>query len=208
MRWGHNRKRSGVYCITNVSNGHNYVGASKDISMRLSTHFGREFRCSNAPLHRAMREYGLECFDWKVLEYCPQETLLENERKWYHALNPEYNLVEPVAEGMMFYEKIVRERSKEASATAEYRERRRIAYTQEKYRQLFSKIQDKRKKKVDMLLEGKFVKSFSSFMEAQRWLGEHTDFIGKNKASKVKAVCDGDRPSAFGYEWRYSKCND
>lgn len=208
MRWGHNRGRSGVYCIVNKTNGHKYVGASKNISMRLSTHFTREFRRSNAPLHVAMREYGLDCFDWKVLEYCPQEELLETERKWYHVLNPEYNLVEPVEEGMMVCEKAVREKAKQACASPESRERRHKLFTQEKYRKLFSKIQDGRKKKVDMLLDGEVIASFSSLMEAQRWLGEHSDFTGKNKASKIKAVCDGDRRSAFGYTWQYSKCND
>ena len=28
---------------------------------------------------------------------------------------------------------------------------------------------------------------------------------GKNKTSKIKSVCDGERKSAFGYSWRYKK---
>lgn len=208
MRWGNNRKKSGVYLITCTINGKSYVGASKDIAMRLSTHYTREARKGSAPLYRDMRKYGLEHFIWRVLEYCDRTSLLECEKKWYHKLNPEYNLVEPVANGMMFYQKEVKVLARKTMASAEFRKAKSAMYRTEKYRDIFSKIQDHRKKSVDMYSDDKYVMSFSSFMEAQRWLNQNTQFVGKNKASKIKAVCDGDRPSAFGYVWKYSKCND
>lgn len=41
--------------------------------------------------------------------------------------------------------------------------------------------------------------------EAGRWIKENTKYKSKNPVSKIKAVCDGERPTAFGYKWRYKK---
>ena len=54
-----------------------------------------------------------------------------------------------------------------------------------------------------LTLDSILVIEFISFQEGARWLSENTEFTGKNKASKIKAVCDGERQTAFGYKWEY-----
>ena len=54
-----------------------------------------------------------------------------------------------------------------------------------------------------LTLDSILVIEFISFQGGARWLSENTEFTGKNKASKIKAVCDGERQTAFGYKWEY-----
>lgn len=62
----------GIYLITNKVNGKNYVGSSKNINARIRAHFKLAFNPNSPryeyPLYRAIRKYGIEAFETKVLE--------------------------------------------------------------------------------------------------------------------------------------------
>lgn len=86
---------TGVYLITNTITGAKYVGQSIDIKRRIMEH-----RAPNAGLKSKskkfvedIRKYGIDSFSFDVLEECPAEQLLANERKWIATLKPEYNTI-------------------------------------------------------------------------------------------------------------------
>ena len=88
----------GVYKITNKLNGDCYIGSSKDIGKRWKNHIylheskGKHYEYS---LYRAMRKYGIENFEFEVLELCEDSEKIMLEQKYYKKLNPRYNSIEP-----------------------------------------------------------------------------------------------------------------
>ena len=67
----------GVYCIKNKINNKRYIGQSINIENRLVSHKRNE---KSILLVRAFEKYGLENFDFFVLEECSQEKLDDRER--------------------------------------------------------------------------------------------------------------------------------
>jgi group I intron endonuclease len=70
-----------VYVIVNKMNGKMYVGSTK---VKLSTRFNRHLikvnQGSNNSIHRAIRKYGKENFDIRMIEeYSSKETMLQGE---------------------------------------------------------------------------------------------------------------------------------
>ena len=49
---------------------------------------------------------------------------------------------------------------------------------------------------------------FISLQEASRYITENTNFKGKNKTSKIKAVCDGERPPHMDLNGSIKMCRD
>ncbi len=77
---------SGIYKITNKENGKCYIGLSVNIFERWKNHqqnylkeTGKEY---NKALYRAFRKYGIQNFDWQILEYCEVDQLAEREIYW------------------------------------------------------------------------------------------------------------------------------
>ena len=66
----------GIYKITNKINGKCYIGQSINIEQRLKDHRNCK---ANKPLYRAFKKYGIENFDFEVLEECSKEELNEKE---------------------------------------------------------------------------------------------------------------------------------
>lgn len=91
----------GIYKITNNKNGKSYIGQSNHIKRRWKDHRTRAFQSTsnqyNSHLYRAIREYGLDSFSFKVLEECPLEQLDEREKyyvQFYDTYKNGYNLTE------------------------------------------------------------------------------------------------------------------
>lgn len=81
---------TGIYRITNKINGKGYIGQSVDISRRISEHKNLK-RDETLSLKRAFRKYGVENFNFEVLEECALDQLDEREVFWINELKPEYN---------------------------------------------------------------------------------------------------------------------
>ena len=87
-----------IYKIKNKINGHVYIGQTRqDYKQRWEQHIKTAF--SDAPsfvtrrrsLHKALRKYGVEQFDFSVIEKVEDEELDERERYWIEQENSFYN---------------------------------------------------------------------------------------------------------------------
>lgn len=85
----------GIYKITNKETGKCYVGQSRNIEKRWANHISAAFNQNDAgyhyPLYCAMRKYGIDSFDFQVLETCSLEELNDKEVYWINKYCPEYN---------------------------------------------------------------------------------------------------------------------
>lgn len=195
----------GVYKITNIINGKFYIGSSVDVSNRYSTHLGRDARDyqNKHPFYSEIIKYGKENFVLELLEECDRELLIEREQYYYDKLKPVYNKVRPAENN--FVHKEVQEKANRNSNTPELVKRRKELYNSPEYLDLFRHMHVNKMKSVDMIENDLLIRRFISLRDAARYISENFDYKGKNKTSKIKAVCDGERKTAYGYEWRYSK---
>lgn len=81
----------GIYKITNKLNGNSYIGLSVDIERRWKVHKQRYKYSSDKEyekvLYKAFRKYGIENFDFSIVEECPIEKLREREKYWINYFN-------------------------------------------------------------------------------------------------------------------------
>lgn len=95
---------AGIYIIENMINHCLYIGRSNNIGARWSQHKSDARRCrDNSALHAAMREFGEENFQIRILETLPEENYIKDspnkERYWISIYNTyldpkHYNLTE------------------------------------------------------------------------------------------------------------------
>ena len=86
-------KICGIYKITNPVTGDFYIGSSKDIKRRWREHKwpSRWNECPNNPMYLDMQKYGLDKFDFQVLEEVEESFLKEKEQYFIETLKPTYN---------------------------------------------------------------------------------------------------------------------
>jgi len=85
---------SGIYTITNKTNGHRYVGSAVNLKRRLGDHYRKLRRDTheNTHLQRAWNLHGNEAFLFEAIEYWELEFLVSMEQWWMNMLRPEYNI--------------------------------------------------------------------------------------------------------------------
>ena len=86
----------GIYCITNLINGKQYVGQSIHIHTRINQHFNYHGISHGSIIDKAILKYGKDNFQFKILEECPIEELNSKEIyyiKLYNTIAPNgYNV--------------------------------------------------------------------------------------------------------------------
>ena len=87
------KKISAVYKITNTVTGDFYIGSSKDIKHRWMDHKKPSTwkRCTNSQLYQDMQKYGVDKFDFQIIEEVEIESLKEKEQQFIEELKPTYN---------------------------------------------------------------------------------------------------------------------
>ena len=99
--------KAGIYRIYNKINRHCYVGQSSHVPHRIRDHFTllKKGRHQNKYLQHAFNLYGEKAFAWEVLEYCKRIKLDLREQYWIEKVEPEYNSILNVFEGVGRYTK-------------------------------------------------------------------------------------------------------
>lgn len=83
---------SGVYMIKNMINGKFYIGSSVCIKERWrkhKSHLKNKYH-DNSYLQNSVNKYGLEAFEFIIIEYC--KDVKTHEQWWIDTFKPEYNL--------------------------------------------------------------------------------------------------------------------
>ena len=89
--WDTVKKVRGIYKVTNKINGKVYIGQSVDIGKRWHQHMTAK---DDIYFHKAIQKYGVENFEWEVIEQCKKKDLDEREIYWieyYDSFNKGYN---------------------------------------------------------------------------------------------------------------------
>lgn len=68
----------GIYKITKKENGKSYIGQSNDIERRFFEHKTK----IDIPIEIAIKKYGVDAFNFEVIEECPLNKLDEREKYW------------------------------------------------------------------------------------------------------------------------------
>ena len=86
-------KISGVYKITNTITGDFYIGSSKDVKRRWAAHKipSTWNKYPNNQMYHDMKNYGVDKFEFQILEEAEIEQLKETEQQFIEILKPTYN---------------------------------------------------------------------------------------------------------------------
>lgn len=142
----------GIYKITNKINNKSYIGQSINIEQRIATHFWAAYK-ENLPsynyhLYQAIRKYGKENFEVKILATVPKDKIkLLNELeinfiKQYNSYHNGYNMNEGGNYANQNYDS--GERNGKAKLTKQDVIDIRVAYNNHEYkRDVYSRYQDR-----------------------------------------------------------------
>ena len=197
---------TGIYKIINKITGECYIGQSVNVEARFSNHFKRDAKkyYGKDKFHTDIIDLGASKFLCVILATCKREELLEKEQYYYDLFNPTYNTVRPAKSNFEHPE--VLQKARTAQKKPEFIEKMKRIHESSEFRTKCKLIHTKGKRQLKPVwqIEGnKIINEFDSLSEAGRWVLNNTKFQSKNPISKIKAVCDGERKSAFGYTWSY-----
>jgi len=93
-----NRRKSGIYCWTNLINGKIYVGSSVNLGERFYRYYKIDFlmevlKRSRSKIYSSILKNGYSNFQLDILEYCNKEDLLKREQYFIDLLKPGYNIL-------------------------------------------------------------------------------------------------------------------
>ena len=216
---------SGIYKITNQINNKSYIGKSKDIMRRWRQHKTEPYNINadtyDVAFYRAIRKYGIENFQFEIIEQCPEDQLNEREKYWIEYYNTymnhpnaqgynmtrggEYTYSEPQYDYDYILELWNQGKTHQeilnivrcADGTLIYiLDTLQIPVCKRRYRGNLYKANPVNQYD----LEGHFINSYSSISEAARNL---LDKYPAANVSNICYACNGKIISAYGYLWRY-----
>lgn len=76
--------KSGIYIIINLLDGKRYIGSAKNLGKRKTGHLAklRHGKHENRHLQRSFDKYGIDCFEFRILEDCEKDNCLLLEQKY------------------------------------------------------------------------------------------------------------------------------
>ena len=86
-------KLSGIYKITNTVTGDFYIGSSKNVKRRWESHKWPSIwkKCPNNPMYLDIQKYGVDKFEFQVIEEVEVDKMKEMEQQFIEKLQPTYN---------------------------------------------------------------------------------------------------------------------
>lgn len=200
-----------IYMIFNNFNDKVYIGKAKNgAEDRWKDHIGYDLQ-NNQYIHRAMRKYGVENFQYKILESnIFEERLNEREKYWiayYQSQVPNgYNETSGgdggTGEGLVKWRK---ENSELASAISRKTIQKALEWREnnpDKTKEINKKWraagQEATRKKVQMINKDtdEVLRIFDSLTEAAHYLN-------KNRHTNISACANGKTKTAYGYKWKF-----
>lgn len=88
-------KICGIYKIQHKETGKVYIGLSVDIHARWKQHRSFSRHNGRSAIHNALRKYGIDAFDFSVIEECDRLLIESREQYWiqhYNSMVDGYNL--------------------------------------------------------------------------------------------------------------------
>lgn len=109
MGYSHARV-AGVYCIKHIASSRCYVGSSVNIFLRWIRHRDdlRTQTHHSTYLQRVWTKYGPDAFEFKILEETLPELVRTAERTWIETLQPVFNSVVSIGEGVIGHSEATR----------------------------------------------------------------------------------------------------
>lgn len=182
--------KSGIYKIENQITKDIYIGSSINLNNRKSRHFKdleKQIHHSII-LQRAVNKYGIENFNFIVLEKCTKENLLLREQYYLDLLQPLYNILQNAGNSLGH---IVSEETK--NKHKKYALENNIKPPESTWKERQQKVYMLDKQTLDIIQE------FESLSSACRFLGKKETYV-----STISSCCNNKRFSAFGYRWVFS----
>ena len=117
-------KICGIYKITNIITGDFYIGSSKDVKRRWASHkwLSTWKQQQNKQLYKDMKKYGLDKFDFQILEEVEPEQLKEMEQQFIETLKPTYNQMNANGLNIERYKETKQEYQKSAKGKESHKE--------------------------------------------------------------------------------------
>lgn len=211
----------GIYKITNKVNGKVYIGQSISIEHRWAAHKSAAFRKAseeyNRPLYASIRKYGLENFDFSVVEECQPIELNEKEIYWinYYQSNDMlrgYNLTPGGNQAVTLVPEELYKKWEEGLTVGElvklFKVNRTTISKWLSNLDSYNTVESHRRSTLKQLnnsddlqpiyqydLKGNFIKEWLSYHQIERELGFNRNCISR--------CCRGEYFSSNGYRWAY-----
>ena len=134
-------KICGIYKITNIITGDFYIGSSKDIKRRWTAHKCPSTwkKCPNNPLYQDFQKYGVDKFEFQILEEVEEGSLKEEEQQFIEILKLTYN--NRNANGLNVERR--KKTQKKASKEYEKTDKRKEYKKSDKYKEIHRKSSNK-----------------------------------------------------------------
>ena len=202
-------KRTGVYQIKNIITGKLYVGSTTQSFLgRLSTHIYHLKKNSHHSilLQRAYNKYGINNFEFSILEFCDSEIIVEREQYWLDKLKPYlsnrgYNILVRArnSEGFRQSEEtlvLIGQLSKHkdnSKAVAAMRKANSGSKRDKAHSIRMSKLHSK--PVIQLSLQGEFIKEWESGAKIREF------YNLKPADSNISKCCSGKCKSYIGFMW-------
>lgn len=83
-----NKRKCGIYRITNLTNSKSYIGSSNNLSIRFRGYFNiNQLMRSNMYIYKAILKYGYSNFSLDIIEYCEPNLLISREQYYLDTLS-------------------------------------------------------------------------------------------------------------------------
>ena len=210
-----------IYKITNKINQKIYIGqTAKTIEERFQEHIidAKKQNIKNRPLYKAFNKYGIENFSIELIEECANEILSEREIYWIKYFNSYHNGYNATLGGdgktlfdydaiknALLANKSVKEISELFNCCVD------VVYQVAKRNNIDLSINsnknfvEKSKQVYQYSKDNQFIQSFSSTVEAAKWLfnNHKCAALTNGVRAHISENANGKRKSAYGYIWKY-----